>query len=312
MDVGLAVPQFGRFAALSSVLTVAREAEAMGFAALWAGDRLLTPLTPRDRYPAGDGSIPRAHRVFLDPFAVLSAAAAVTSRIRLGTSALNANWYAPALLARSLTTLDHLSGGRLVAGLGLGWSSDEYAAAGVPWTGRARRYEQVLDALEAIWTTDPVSVENEHWTIAPSHVEPKPAPRPAPEGTVTRPPLYLAGFAPEALRRIGRRGDGWLTAALPVPALTAMWRTVRQSAEDAGRDPDALRIVLRSNPIITGEAGATPPRSGTVAQIAGYLAQAAEAGVHEVVLDLQHTAADDQHLLELAKEFASYPGVETT
>ncbi|RSN14265.1 LLM class F420-dependent oxidoreductase [Nonomuraea sp. WAC 01424] len=297
MDLGLAVPQYGRFAALSSVTRVAREAEATGFASLWAGDRLLTPLRPKDRYPGGDGSVPEAHRVFLDPFAVLTVAASVTSSVRLGTSALNACWYPPPLLAESLTTLDHLSGGRLAAGLGLGWSSDEYAAVGVPWKSRAERYEATLDALEAIWGGDPVTFEHELWTIAPSHIDPKP---------VRRPPLLLAGFAPEALGRIGRRGDGWLTATLPIPALTSMWQTIRQSAEQAGRDPDALRMILRSNPVVTGNG--TPPRSGTVAEIAEYLSRAAEAGVHEIILDLQHTAADDDHLLELAAEFAERLG----
>ncbi|TMR95842.1 TIGR03619 family F420-dependent LLM class oxidoreductase [Nonomuraea basaltis] len=295
MDIGLAVPQFGRFAALSSVLDVARAAEEMGFAGLWAGDRLMTPLRPKDRYPGGDGSIPEAHRVFLDPFAVLSVAASATSVVRLGTSALNACWYPPPILARSLTTIDHLSGGRLAAGLGLGWSSDEYAAAGVPWKDRAKRYEAILDALDAIWGTDPVSYEHELWTIAPSHIEPKPA---------RRPPLYLAGFAEPALRRIGRRADGWLTATLPIAVLTSMWRTVCRSAEQAGRDPGALRMILRSNPVVTGQG--TPPRSGTVAQISAYLATAAEAGVHEVILDLQHTATSDQHLLELAGEFKAH------
>ncbi|MER7502223.1 TIGR03619 family F420-dependent LLM class oxidoreductase [Nonomuraea pusilla] len=296
MEIGLAVPQYGRFATLDSVLRVAREAEAQGYASLWAGDRLLTPLRPKDRYPGGDGTVPPAHRVFLDPFAVLAVAASATSRVRLGTSALNACWYPPVVLARSLTTIDHLSGGRLRAGLGLGWSSDEYAAAGVPWEGRARRYEATLDALEAIWTTDPVEYADEHWTIAPSHIEPKPA---------VRPPLYLAGFGPAALRRIGRRADGWLTATLPIPMLTSMWDTVRESAERAGRDPDALRMVLRANPEIVTR-GAAPPRSGTVAQIGDHLLAAAEAGAHELILDLQHTAADDRHLMELAGEFRDY------
>ncbi|MEO3790997.1 TIGR03619 family F420-dependent LLM class oxidoreductase [Nonomuraea sp. B10E15] len=295
MDVGLAVPQYGRFAALSSVLRVAREAESMGFAGLWAGDRLLTPLRPRDRYPGGDGRIPEAHRVFLDPFAVLSVAASATSAIRLGTSALNACWYPPVVLARSLTTIDHLSGGRLDVGLGLGWSSDEYAAAGVTWRDRASRYDATLDALEAIWRDDPVSFEHEPWTIVPSHIEPKPA---------RRPPIYLGGFAAPALRRIGRRADGWLTASLPIPMLTAMWRTVRETAERAGRDPGALRMVLRTNPEIT-ETG-RPPWSGTVAQICDYLAAAAEAGVHAVIIDLQHTATGDEHLLELAAEFGGH------
>ncbi|MEV0379159.1 TIGR03619 family F420-dependent LLM class oxidoreductase [Nonomuraea sp. NPDC050643] len=307
MDLGLAVPQFGAFAELSSVLRVAREAESMGFHSLWAGDRLLTPLRPKDRYPAGDGRVPEAHRVFLDPFAVLSVAASATTTVRLGTSALNACWYPPPVLARSLTTIDHLSGGRLVAGLGLGWSSDEYAAAGVPWHDRARRYDATLDALEAIWTTDPVTFEHDLWTIAPSHIEPKPARRPAPNSN--RPPLYLAGFAEPALRRVGRRADGWLTGALPIPVLTAMWRTALRAAEEAGRDPGALRMILRSNPVVTGHG--TPPRSGTVAEICAYLATAAEAGVHEVILDLQHTATNDQHLLELAGAFQGYLSAES-
>ncbi|MEV4222955.1 MULTISPECIES: TIGR03619 family F420-dependent LLM class oxidoreductase [unclassified Nonomuraea] len=295
MRIGLAAPQYGRFASLESLRLVAREAEEMGFASLWVGDRLLTPLEPKDRYPGGDGSIPEAHGVFLDPFAVLSVAAATTSRIRLGTSALNACWYAPPLLARSLTTIDQLSGGRLDVGLGLGWSSDEYAAVGVPWKSRAARYEATLDALEAIWHTDPVAYSGELWTVAPSRIHPKP---------VGRPPLLLGGFAPDALRRIGRRADGWLTASLPIRMLTSMWGTVLRAAEEAGRDPAALRMVLRANPVV--EAGGTPPRSGTVAQIAAYLDEAAAAGVHECVLDLQHTAENAPHLLELAGEFRSY------
>ncbi|MGN9782450.1 TIGR03619 family F420-dependent LLM class oxidoreductase [Nonomuraea sp. ZG12] len=297
MRIGLAVPQYGRFASPSSLRLVAQEAEAMGLDSLWVGDRLMTPLEPKDRYPGGDGAIPEEHGVFLDPFAVLSVAASVTSRVRLGSSALNACWYPPPLLARSLTTIDRLSDGRLDVGLGLGWSSDEYAAVGVPWQSRAARYEATLDALEAIWHSDPVAYSNELWTVAPSRIQPKP---------VGRPPLYLAGFSPGALQRIGRRADGWLTAAMPLSMLVPMWDSVRRSAESAGRDPEALRMVMRANPKITGKGQGTPPVSGTVAQIASYLNEAAAAGVHEVFLDLQLTATDDQHLLKLAGEFRSH------
>ncbi|MEW9533199.1 TIGR03619 family F420-dependent LLM class oxidoreductase [Microbispora sp. NPDC049125] len=293
MEIGLGLAQYGRFASLDCVLLVAREAESLGFSSLWTGDRLMTPLEPKDRYPGGDG-IPPAHREFLDPVAVLSVAAACTTRVRLGTSVLNGPWYPPALLARSLTTVDVLSGGRLCVGLGLGWSSDEYAAAGVPWTGRGARLDAVLDVLEAVWTTDPVSYRDERWSIVPSHIFPKP---------VRRPPVYLAGFTPAALRRTGRRADGWLPASLPIPALTSMWAAVRRAAGEAGRDPDALRVVLRCNPVITGEPvdGSRVPRAGTVAQIAGYLAAAADAGVHEALVDLQLTARDAHHLLALAE-----------
>ncbi|GII91178.1 TIGR03619 family F420-dependent LLM class oxidoreductase [Sinosporangium siamense] len=296
VEIGLAISQYGRFASLDSIRSVAQESEALGFASLWVGDRLMTPLSPRDPYPAGDGTIPPDFATFLDPVAVLSVAAAHTTRVRLGASALNACWYPPAILARSLATVDHLSGGRLNVGLGLGWSSDEYAAVGVPWRSRAARFEAVLDVLDTIWTTDPVSYEDEHWRITPSRIHPKPE---------RRPPLYLAGFAPAVLRRIGRRADGWLTAAMPLPALTAMWDTVRQSAEEAGRDPDALRMVMRCNPAIT-ETPSRPealPPAGTVTQLTDYLRSAADAGVHEIILDFQQTARDDRHLLDLAAEF---------
>ncbi|WP_378520956.1 hypothetical protein [Nonomuraea helvata] len=89
-----------------------------------------------------------------------------------------------------------------------------------------------------------------------------------------------------------------------------MWRTVCRSAEEAGRDPATLRMALRANPVIT-DRGA-PPLSGTVAQISAYLAGAAEAGVHEIILDLQHTAMSDQHLLDLAGDFRARLGPQVT
>lgn len=88
--------------------------------------------------------------------------------------------------------------------------------------------------------------------------------------------------------------------------LIPTWDSVRRSAESAGRDPEALRMVMRANPIITGESEGTPPGSGTVAQIADHLNEAAAAGVHEIFLDFQLTARDDQHLLKLAEEFRSH------
>ncbi|GAA4219744.1 putative F420-dependent oxidoreductase [Streptosporangium album] len=301
--LGLGLPQYGRFADPEALVTVAREAEARGFTSLWVGDRLLTPLAPRDRYPGGDGTIPHAHRTFLDPFAVLSVAASVTSQIRLGTSTLNANWYPPALLARSLTTIDQLSSGRLEVGLGLGWSRDEYAAAGIPWEGRAARFDATLDALETIWRDDPVSVTDRRWDIPPSHIFPKPAQLP-------RPPVHLAGFSPAALARVGRRADGWLAASMPLPMLTAMWGTVRESAERNGRDPDEVRVIVRANPIVAGSpSGAAPPGSRTVEQIGDHLRATAEAGVHEIFLDLQQTAHDPAHLLDLAEALRKASGL---
>ena len=149
MDVGIGLPHLGSLADPDAIRTVAIAAEQAGMTSLWAMDRLLRPLQPRSLgYPGrSDGSLPTAQDVVLDPLVALTVAATVTERVRLGTDVLVAPWYPPVLLARSLAAIDQVSRGRLVAGLGLGWSTDEFAAVGAPITGRGRRLDEVLDVL---------------------------------------------------------------------------------------------------------------------------------------------------------------------
>ncbi|MGH1555480.1 LLM class flavin-dependent oxidoreductase [Streptomyces sp. L7] len=158
------------------------------------------PRTPRTPTPA-EVPYPRSDRTFLDPVVTLSFLAHATRRLRLGTSTLNAPFYSPLLLARSLVSLDILSGGRLDVGFGLGWSSDEYEAIGVPWQGRGARLEEILDVLEHVWSGSPAEYKGELWTIPSAHIETLPVQRP-------RLPVLLGGFTPATLERIGRRADG--------------------------------------------------------------------------------------------------------
>ncbi|MCW2943871.1 MAG: Hydride transferase 1 [Actinoallomurus sp.] len=300
MRVGLAVSQYGSFARRDAVTEVARGAEDLGFDSLWTGDRILDPVSPRDRYPgSADGRMPPEFRTFLDPLTVLTLAAAVTERVRLGTSTLNAPWYSPVLLARTLTTLDVLSEGRLDVGFGAGWSSDEYEAVNVPWRGRGARLEHVIDVLERIWTTDPVEHRDPYASIPASHIEPKPVQRP-------RPPIYLGGFSAGALDRIGRRADGWLASGVALPLLTQLWHRVRRAAEGSGRDPGALRMIVRINAMITEKPADAErvPREGTIDQVAEYSLAAADAGADEVFVDLQQTTSSVDRMLDLAGQFA--------
>ncbi|QFQ98940.1 TIGR03619 family F420-dependent LLM class oxidoreductase [Streptomyces phaeolivaceus] len=296
MRIGLAVPQYGAFATPEAIVEVARAAEEMGYDSLWAADRILTPREPSDPYPGGDGTMPEQFRTFLDPLTVLTLAGSVTGRVRLGTSTLNALWHPPVLLARTLTSLDVLSRGRLDVGLGLGWLRDEYTAVGVPWEGRGARLEEWLDVAEAVWTRETVRHDGERWTIPASGIQPKPVQSP-------RPPILFGGFSHGALERIGRRGDGWLSAGLPLPALSAMWGAIRLAADAAGRDSQALRMVVRVNLRLTGEEAPLDlvPHVGTVGQVADYLLSTADAGADEVLVDLQQTTDTTDELLTAAE-----------
>jgi len=297
MRLGLALPQYGALADPAAVPRFATAAEDLGFASLWVGDRILAPLAPSDLYPGGgtpEHPYPKEFETFADPFTTLAAAAAVTRTARLGMSALTGPVYSPVLLARALTSLDLASSGRLDVGFGLGWLREEYFATGVPWEGRGNRLEELLDALDALWTGDPAEHEGPQWRIAPSTVGLRPAQAP-------RPPVLLGGFSPPALARVGRRADGWLAGWMPKQYLAGLWSVAVDAAEKAGRDPGALRRVLRIN-----------PRRGTgvetIADLPPCLDVAREEGITEVLVDLHYVAEDVDHALELAGELLAKTG----
>lgn len=298
MRLGIALPQFGPFSDPALVTVAATEAESMGYDSLWAGERVHAPADPLTPYPGG-GSMPEEHRSVLDPLFTLTLAASVTSRARLGTSTLNAPLHPPVILARRLADIDRLSGGRLNIGLGLGWSLDEYHAVAVPWEERGARLDETIDVLDTLYGPDPVSHTGRFWTISPGGFQPKPVQRP-------RPPLYLGGAAPAALRRIGQRADGWLGVALPPETLRQTRDVLRGHARDAGRDPSALRTMLRINPQLSGTSG-TAERSGgeSIESLCEYLRSVAELGVEEAFIDLQFTTGSLNELLETAGKVRS-------
>lgn len=299
MRIGLTIPTFGSLANADNIVSVSRAAEDMGYESLWSGDRTLAPISPRDRYPGSeDGVMPAAYANHMDPLTALTFAAAHTSRVRLGTSALNALWHPPLLLARTLTTLDVLSGGRLDVGFGVGWMRDEYAAVNVPWEGRGARLDETLDVLEKIWAAEVVSHEGPLFTIPASTIELKPSQRP-------RPPVLLAAFTPAGMSRVARRADGWLPVDMPLPYLIAQWDLITTEAESAGRDPGNLRMALRMN-IELADSGRDPerfPARGTFGQYVDYARAAAEAGVHELFIDLGLTDQTLAERIDLAGQF---------
>lgn len=290
MRIGFTLPQFGSMARQADqVAGFARQAEGLGADSLWVGDRLLAPVRPIVGY-AGTDTIPEGFNRRLDPFALMTIAATVTERPLIGSNVLNATWYPPALLERSLTTIDLVSGGRLLAGFGVGWSPEEYQAVGLPMEKRGARLDESLDALEALWTTDPAFYQGSYWTVPATHADLRPARKP-------RPPIYLGGAAPAALRRIARRADGWLPVAVPgavvfdPASVNEPLARIRALAEGYGRDPGAVDVVLRINPTATASLDdivATVVRAGD------------ETDVDHVFVELMYIAEEVDQALELA------------
>ena len=281
--LGFAVPQFGE-SARADLARYAATAESLGADSLWVGDRLLTPVHPSVGY-AGKDTIPEQFRAGLDPFIALAVAATATTHVRLGSSVFVAPWYPPVQLARQLTAIDVVSDGRLLPGFGVGWSPEEFAAAGAPFRGRGAQLDELLDALERLWTTNPVEHDGKRWAIPSSWVDLKPVQQP-------RPPIYLAAFTPASLRRVGRRADGWLPAVqVPggvAPEMLALLRhTIDDAAREVGRDPSAIHTYVRMN-VTAG----TP-----IDAVAEAVRTLTDAGYPDVFVDLMYVATDtDDHL----------------
>jgi probable F420-dependent oxidoreductase len=281
MRAGTFLPHMGTLATPDVIVRSAQHAEALGYDSLWVAERLLYPLEPRTPYPGmPEGSLlPDFYRRVFEPIETLTYVAAHTSRIRLGTSVLNMPYHNPAMLARRLTTLDVLSGGRLNVGLGQAWSHDELEAAGATPAGRAERADEFIGVLRAMWGPDPVEHRGRFFQVAKSIVGPKPIQQPAP-------PIYMAAYAPGALNRVARLADGWLPVGIPLAGVGAMMGQVRQMAEAAGRDPASLGLLvlgfvaLTNAPLGDGRAEFT----GTLDEVRRDVESARALGVDELVL----------------------------
>lgn len=295
--LGLGLPQMKQYDIGRDIPDVARAAEATGYESLWVFERILFPEhTTQGLYGIPGLPWPDQYRSVADPLVSLTLAAAVTTRARLGTSVLVAPLHVPFQLARALASLDAASGGRVVAGLGTGWSHDEYAAAAVaPFERRGKVLDELIDVCHAVWGPDPVAYEGALTTIAPSEVGPKPA-RPV--------PILLPANSPRALRRLVDRADGWMPVGMGVESLKQQWAGLQELAAERGRTAP-LQSVLRVNTEYTREtytADDRRPFQGSVDQIVEDLAAHDAVGLEEILIDLQGPLRDAQELKDVAAE----------
>ena len=281
MKIGFGLPNIGPLGSAENIAQVAERAEALGYDSLWTIERLLWPVKPKTPYPVSGGHLPDGYKYSLDPLDTLTYAAARTKKIALGTSVLDIPFYNPVLLARRLTTIDILSQGRLRIGFGLGWSQDEMDAAGANMKTRGALADEFLQVLKAIWTTNPVKFEGKFFRVPESMINFKPVQKP-------HPPIYMAAFAPAALKRVATLADGWNPVAVPPAGMQQMFGSIQQMAKEAGRDPGRLVMVVRGNLHLTEKPlGADRAFfAGNVDQVREDAQACAKIGAHELICDV--------------------------
>src|SRR2546428_1839392 len=258
MKLGFSLPMAGPWATPQNQILVSQRGVGLGYHALGVFQRLLYPINPQNDYPPLPGHPwPTSFERVMDPLVSLAFVAAVTSRIRLGTSVLIMPYYTPVILAKQLATLDIVSGGRLDVGLGLGWSKDEFDAVGVPHEGRGKRADEFLRCLKAIWTEDPVEFKGEFYSVPRARVEPRPVQRP-------HPPITIGGYGPTVIRRAVTY-DGFNGGNVPLGQVAPLVKEIQAAAETAGGEPPVLPNLSRRRlpPPPTPQGPHPPPPLGS-------------------------------------------------
>ena len=308
MKVGLCLPQVGESITKENILYIATEAEKEGIDSLWALDRLLWPINPQTPYVASpDGSLPVEYQNVLDPLTTMTYVAGITDQISLGTSVTDMFFQNPVLLSKRITALDILSEGRAIAGLGIGWSKDEYEVAGIPYKDRGARADEYLQILKKIWTDDVVEFKGRFYSIPASKIGPKPVQK-------SHPPILIGSFSPKTFSRIVNYADGWIGAAGfgPLEHLQQVINNLREIARKADKDPSKVSIYLINYPTILESPFPSnqvrTPMTGNVDQIGGDIEQIKAMGTEHIIFGHQFSSLgrDMEKMIEVTKELARY------
>lgn len=210
---------------------VARVAEDNGFESIWVPEHLVLPVSiPPTYLYSEDGYPPIAPETpMYDPWVMLGGIATVTRTLRLATNVFILPLRHPVATARSVVSLDRLSGGRITLGVGVGWLEEEFEVMGQSFQDRGRRADEIIGVLRRLWTEEVIDHRGSHYSFGPVRFEPKPLQKPSI-------PIEVGGTSPAALRRAGILGDGWIETGEPdVDALAAKLEVVQRHRRDAGR-----------------------------------------------------------------------------
>jgi probable F420-dependent oxidoreductase len=237
MKVGLWGINAGHEDAWLSLPPLVSKLEDAGFESVWTAEHVVLPVDYTSRYPydsSGKIGAPTETPIS-DPLVTLSFIAARTKNLRLATGINILPQSNPMLLAKQVASLDNLSGGRLMLGLGVGWLAEEYKVMGAPFEGRGKRFDDYLAAMKKVWSGEVVEHQSEHLDWHDFKSYPLPVQRP-------HPPIIIGGHSPAALRRAVAMGDGWFGFTEGLDDLTKTLGQLKAVAEAAGRDPISIEI----------------------------------------------------------------------
>ncbi|MBI3743315.1 MAG: LLM class F420-dependent oxidoreductase [Chloroflexi bacterium] len=242
MKIGLSFFGLG----IKSYPIIAQKAEEVGFESLWVSEHLVFPADIPPTYPyTEDGRPPvTSNTPLMDPWVLLSFVAASTSKVRLGTGVYILPLRNPFVTARAVCTLDRLSSGRAILGVGIGWLKEEFEAVGERWDNRGERSLEIVEIIRKLWTEPVIEHHGKHYSFGPVKFEPKPAQKP-------HPPIEFGGETPAALRRAGTHGDGWIATGGHTPdSVRQSIRRITEARKSVGRDrlPFDVTIVSRGEP----------------------------------------------------------------
>jgi probable F420-dependent oxidoreductase len=313
LKIGITLPQVGQQATRENVIQMAKNAEKEGFDSLWVFERLLWPINPQTPYPVTpDGSLPIEYQIMFDPLETLTYVTAHTNKIALGTSVIDMLFHNPVVLARRFATLDVLSEGRAICGLGIGWSKDEYQASNIPFKDKGKRADEFVQVLKRIWTDDVVEFKGKFYNIPASKIGPKPIQKPHPR-------IYMGGLSPNTYSRIvNYDANGWLgVIAGPLEYLDSTIKTIRDIAHKANKDPNNFKVVLLTYPNIvldsknqstTTNESQRFPLTGTVDQAGDDIQRIKQMGVDHIIFGYHFIpiGRDIDKMINITKQLSKF------
>ncbi|MGH7367647.1 MAG: LLM class F420-dependent oxidoreductase [Candidatus Rokuibacteriota bacterium] len=289
MKIGCHLPMFGPVGTRGNVLTFARRMEALGYDSLWASDHVLIPHRIESRYPySPSGRFPLAPEVpFLEPLTTLAVVAGVTERVQLGTSILVLPHRNPVMAAKMAATLDHLSEGRLVLGVGVGWMREEIELLGGNYDRRGAWSDEAIAVMRACWRDARTAHHGEFFSFDEIGVFPKPA-----RGDI---PILIGGHTPRALRRVAELGDGWHAAFISPPALKTAIARLREECARQKRPFDQITVSVRAGLSLrsTPLGADRKPLQGSRDQVIEDLIAFRDLGVESLLLETRYRDLDD-------------------